>query len=135
MSNAVVKLHYWVGVLGIVAFLATGLYMHFGLDGLKETADLQRMSYRTCHIYILMMALLNLMVGIYGQAIYARATGWPRRIKFVSSGLFLIVLPMSLYSFFTEAVLAQIERPFAIGAVILVFVASVLALLSEALQG
>lgn len=134
MKPSIIKLHYWFGFSGILIFLATGLYMHFGLNGLQDMADLPRMAYRTGHIYILMMTLLNLLVGIYGRAAYERSTGWCRRIKLVSSALFLIVLPMSIYSFFTEPVMAQVERPLGTFAVIFVFAACILSLLSESLQ-
>ena len=61
------RLHFWVGLLGILAFLATGQYMHHVLDYLNGMADGPRLLFRSAHIYLLLTALLNLALGIYMQ--------------------------------------------------------------------
>ena len=58
-------IHFWVGVLGIILFLLTGLYMHIYLGHLRDVADGPRMVYRASHIYILLTAIINVVAGAY----------------------------------------------------------------------
>lgn len=101
-------LHLTAGVLGIVAFLGTGQFMHHRLDHLAGMPDAPRALYRSAHIYILFAALLNLGIGAYVTA--ARAIV-PRAIQYVGSALLVAALLSFLYGFFVETPLGLVERP------------------------
>src|SRR2546425_1275213 len=56
------RLHRLAGTLTVLCFLATGAYMRFGL----RTTDLDvahHLCYRSRHIYILAIGLVNLVLG------------------------------------------------------------------------
>ena len=59
--------HLAVGVLATVVFLATGQYMDRFLEHLQGMEPGPRLLYRTRHIFILLVALLNLALGTYAQ--------------------------------------------------------------------
>jgi hypothetical protein len=54
------RAHRVVGILGVLAFLASGLDMHFRHDHLRGLDMATRLSFRSIHIYLLFSALLNL---------------------------------------------------------------------------
>jgi len=59
------RFHLAFGAVLVVVFVLTGQYMDKLLDHLHGMADLPRMLYRSRHIYVLFMALLNLGLGAY----------------------------------------------------------------------
>src|SRR5262249_56697175 len=59
------RLHLVVGLVGLLAFLASGQYMDLGYDHLRRLDDTRRMLFRSTHIYLLFAALLNLALGLY----------------------------------------------------------------------
>lgn len=101
------KLHFIIGLIGLVAFLGTGLYMHFGFDHLRGMTDAQRLLFRSTHIYLLLTAMVNLALGMSLK----QAAGSGRWLQRVGS---LIVLSTPLFAaigFFTEPWLTELERP------------------------
>ncbi len=51
------KILFRLGVMGLVAFVGTGLYLRWNLAGLSADDLLRRMMFRANHIYILLSAL------------------------------------------------------------------------------
>ena len=56
-------LHFWVGTLGLVAFVVTGLYMLLELQGLMQQEAGSRMMYRSAHLYLMLTSVLNLALA------------------------------------------------------------------------
>jgi hypothetical protein len=81
------RLHLWIGLAGVVAFILTGQYMDRRLGHLAGMADLPRMLYRSAHIYLLLGSLLNLLLGLYVTDAPAGWRRWARRIGSVPIAL------------------------------------------------
>ena len=101
-------LHLLAGTAGLLAFLATGLYMDRSLAHLVGMADGPRALYRSAHIYLLFAALLNLVLGSY---LVMRQSVWAKAFQYVGSLMVLTSVAMFAYGFVVETPLAQIERP------------------------
>jgi hypothetical protein len=100
--------HLLVGVAGLGAFLATGLFMDRRLDHLVGMADGPRALYRSGHIYILFSALLHVLIGVY----FIRSRSLPGRlVQTAGSALLFVSLGLFLYGFFVETPIGAIERP------------------------
>jgi len=56
--------HIVVGVIGLVTFLLTGQYMDLVHEHLVNMDDGPRMIYRSTHIYILLVSILNVCIGV-----------------------------------------------------------------------
>lgn len=57
------RAHWLIGTLGLVAFLGSGLVMHYGYAHLQGMDRATHLSFRSIHIYLLFSALLNLCVA------------------------------------------------------------------------
>jgi hypothetical protein len=101
------KLHFAVGLAGIVAFLATGLYMNAGFPELYGANEVLRYLYRSNHVYILLASLINVALGVH---LAPAAPGWRATSSLVGS-LLVIAAPVVLcFAFLLEAPLATPER-------------------------
>lgn len=101
-------IHLLAGAMGILAFLATGLFMDRSLDHLVGMPDAPRALYRSAHIYLLFSALINVVLGSY---VVLGSRTWLRWLQYAASTLLLISIAMFLYGFIVETPLAQVERP------------------------
>lgn len=102
------RVHLMVGLAGFVAFIGTGQYMDRWHDHLRDTADVQRMLFRSTHIYLLWAALLNGAVGLH----LATARGWRRVPQTLGSALIVVAPAALLAAFFTEPWLSALDRPY-----------------------
>ena len=101
-------IHLIAGVAGLVAFLATGVYMDRSLAHLAGMPDAPRALYRSAHIYLLFSALLNMVLGSY---VVLRRGMWWQGFQYVGSLLVLGSGVMFLYGFAIETPAGQVERP------------------------
>lgn len=101
-------LHLIVGLLGIAAFLASGLYMHYGYDHLRGMADVQRLQFRSTHIYLLLCALVNLALGLY----LVPANGWRRWFQLPGSAILLVTPVLAAVGFYYEPWMSDLYRPY-----------------------
>jgi hypothetical protein len=90
------RLHIGVGVSAVVLFLATGIYMRTHQTFLLP--DGVRLLYRSRHIYLLLSALLNLLVGVQYRA---GASG--KVVRAIGSVLVLIAPPSLFAAFFVDS--------------------------------
>lgn len=104
------RLHLAWGALGIVAFLLTGQYMDRVHNHLIGQPDGVRMLFRSAHIYLLLAALMNLLLGIYGRPTQAH---WARVTQTLGSLAVLAGPPLFLAAFAWEPWLAGLDRPWA----------------------
>ena len=102
------RLHFWVGVIGVLAFLATGQYMFHVHAHLQGMPDGPRMLYRSAHIYLLLCAILNLVVGIYLQPAQLRI---PALLQYLVSAILLLSPVIMLTGFFIEPLGSDLHRP------------------------
>ncbi len=123
------RLHLLVGLLGIIAFLATGQYMDRVHDHLRGYDDTARMLYRSTHVYILLASVANAMTGIYLRPADAR---WRCGLQLLGSLALLAGPPLFLAGFCTEPYLSGLARPWsrpaiylALGGVVLHLIAAI----------
>jgi hypothetical protein len=95
------RLHLVMGLLAVLAFLASGQYMDLGHDHLRGLDDGTRLLFRSTHIYLLFTALLNLALGLY---LVESAPGWRRWIQRLGSAAVFIAPPLVGAGFFDRAV-------------------------------
>jgi hypothetical protein len=108
------RTHLVVGIVGALAFLASGLYMLLQETYRHELAT--RMLYRSTHVYLLFSALLNVALGLY---LVSAANGWRRWLRHAGS-ICLVGAPFLMaYAFLTEAHMTDLARPVSQPAVIL----------------
>jgi hypothetical protein len=101
------KLHLGVGLAGIVAFLATGIYMRAGFPDLYGSNEAVRYLYRANHVYVLLASLVNVALGVY---LVAGRTGWRAAVTMGGSILALAAPVVLCFAFFFEAPSATPER-------------------------
>ena len=109
--------HLLVGVLGVLVFLVTGLYMQSNFPALYAGNETLRYMYRANHVYLLLASLVNIALGVY---LVAPGTGWKARLSRVGSGLVLLAPLVLCYAFFVEVPKASPERIFTALGVVLV---------------
>jgi len=101
-------LHLLVGVVGLIAFMASGLYMAWVHAGLEGMPDGPRLFFRSAHIYLLWGALLNLLLGCYLARL---ERGLLRHVQSLASLLILAGPFMLCASFFAEQHNPDLDRP------------------------
>ena len=100
------KLHFGVGVTGVVIFLATGQVMERHTPPPGALGESARLLYRSRHIYILGSALVNLMVGLNSLP---HSTPWRVRAQAFGSVL-LMASPAALTTAFFQETQAGFQR-------------------------
>ena len=129
-------MHMVLGSVGILAFIASGQYMDLRLDHLRGMADAPRLLFRSAHIYLLLSALLNLVLGIYFRP--AR-TALRRGAQSVGSALIAAGPPLFVTAFISEPWLQGLARPYGRAATYTTFAGALLHLAgtsgSRALRG
>lgn len=108
MVGNVQRLHRIVGIVTVVAFLGTGIYMRLNFPSAYETTEIIRYQYRANHVYILFCGLMNVLLGLF---VVFQAEGWRKVVQRIGS-YFLLVTPVTLMlAFFIEPVRAVAIRP------------------------
>ncbi len=101
--------HLAVGVLALLAFIATGQVMDKKYDHLEGMDDAPRMLHRSAHIYILFSGGLNLLLGLYVRSF--QTTG--ARVMQTLGSVALLAAPVLLtLAFLYEPWLQDLERPY-----------------------
>jgi hypothetical protein len=101
------KLHFVVGLAGVVAFLVTGIYMRAGFPDLYAANEVLRYLYRSNHVYVLLASLVNVALGVHLTPV---APGWRAVVTRVGSLLVLASPAVLCFAFFVEAPVASPER-------------------------
>ncbi|NNE71800.1 MAG: hypothetical protein HKN29_15755 [Rhodothermales bacterium] len=101
-------LHLWIGIAAVIAFLLTGQYMERVHARLVDTEGVQRMLFRSTHLYILFTGLMNVFLGLHWPPL---TDTWARRLRATGS-VFVLVTPILLtIGFFIEPFLTEFARP------------------------
>lgn len=102
------RAHAWVGGLGVAAFLASGLWMHFRHDHLAGFDRATRLAFRSIHIDLLFAALLNVAVA---AAVRPLARAWTVCVAWLGSLSLLAAPPLLAVAFMREPLAEDLERP------------------------
>ncbi|MBT8102764.1 MAG: hypothetical protein KJO95_07320 [Gammaproteobacteria bacterium] len=103
------KTHLWVGVIGLIVFVVQGQYMDLVLGHLAHMADAPRMLYRSSHIYLLLVSVLNVALGLYMKS--DDPVLHPRIQALVSA--IVLMAPIGLLAgFFLEPAMQDLARPY-----------------------
>ena len=106
--------HLLVGLLFLAVFVASGQYMDLALEHLRGMADGPRLLYRSAHIYLLFVALLNLLLGCYLQVHGAPRA---RTLQLLGSTIMLVSPVLMTLSFILESQDDGLIRPLARAAI------------------
>lgn len=101
-------LHLVVGLAGVVGFVLTGQYMDRVHDHLRGMDDATRLLFRSTHLYLLFVSLINLGLGLYLRP----RSGWRRWVQSLGSLLLLAAPFVAAAGFFTEPWLTGLARPY-----------------------
>lgn len=99
--------HKYLGIVIVIIFLFTGVYMKFGFPGLYKEDEIIRYTFRANHVYILLAGLVNIVLGIY---LHVQPHGRKRFLQFIGSALILAAPILLVVAFFFEAPLGTPER-------------------------
>lgn len=110
------KLHTIVGVITVLIFLATGVYMSVNFPDIYSSNEIIRYQFRTNHIYILMIGLVNLVAGLYVRPDYKN---FRAIVSYLSSFILCTATLLLIIAFFTEPVQGLPIRPFSFYGIIL----------------
>ena len=103
------RVHFLVGLLGVVVFLGTGVYMRSRFPALYAGDEAVRYMYRANHIYLLLSSLVNIVLGL---SVAAPGRGWRARLGRTGSVLAILSPAVLCYAFFMEVPNASPERIF-----------------------
>jgi hypothetical protein len=124
------RLHLVAGLIGVAAFLVSGLYMDRSLAHLAGMEDAPRALYRSGHIYLLFASLLHLGIGAY---LVPRQSLAGRMTQYVASLALLAALVLFAYGFAVETPLGLVERPMTRVGIELAFAGTLLHAVASAL--
>ncbi len=102
------RLHIFIGLLTISAFLLTGLYMRLNFPDAYHQNEVARMMFRANHVYLLFSGLLNLGIGVF---FIAAVKPIGRRCQFWASVLLLTAPVLLGLAFWAETGDGSFERP------------------------
>lgn len=88
--------HRRAGLVIIVVFVATGIWMKAGFPGIDPPGHLVRALFRANHVYLLAAGLLNVAIGLYGVG-----NPGPARYRMQVTGSWLLLIaPLILFAAF-----------------------------------
>ena len=102
------KIHLFLGILIVVAFLLTGQYMHHNYNHLKDMELMNRALFRAGHLYILLFGLINASLGAHLKLSNIK---WIKTVQILGSIIIFLASFLVIYGFFEELPTQDIERP------------------------
>lgn len=97
-----------VGILTLVFFVGTGVYMMAIWDALADMPPAERIAHRANHVYILFASLLNLAAATYGSTPVA---GLRRLLHIIGAILILVSPALTILAFILERTDTTAYRP------------------------
>lgn len=115
--------HYIIGALTLILFIISGQYMGLVYGGFSNPElyghnEAVRYLFRANHIYLLLPALINLLLGSYLTLGKER---WHRTMQYIGSALLLASTILLLAAFMIEPPQPSPERPWTYYGLITVF--------------
>jgi hypothetical protein len=114
------RVHILIGILTVIVFLGTGLYMRTGFPELYGDREAVRFLFRANHVYILFSGLLNIMAGLLSVPL--RHSAALRGAAGLGSIALLLSAPLFITAFFVEPVQASPMRPLTVAAAFLALI-------------
>ena|SRR5437899_2544208 len=100
------RAHLAIGLLTLLGFICTGVYLRLHIAQLVEGPEAVRIAFRSNHIYILMSSLINLLLGVYAGPFQ------PRKPARLIGSILVLAAPFVLAAaFLTEPAKGRFERP------------------------
>jgi hypothetical protein len=120
--------HYLIGALTLILFIISGQYIGLRYQGFSEPElyghnEAVRYLFRANHIYLLLPALLNLLLGSYLTLSPQRGR---RIVQYIGSALLLVSTILLLAAFMIEPPQASPDRPLSYYGLISVFAGALL---------
>lgn len=106
MNHAAI--HRYIGIITVLVFFITGVYMFFNFPGLYGDNQVIRFLYRANHVYLLFGGLLNVAFGLY---VHFSDKKWQRYFQNAGSVMIQLGPIILLAAFYYEPSLASPERP------------------------
>jgi hypothetical protein len=115
--------HYVIGALTLMLFIVSGQYLGLRYQGFSNPElyghnEVIRYLYRANHIYLLLPAFINLLLGSYLTLAPERGR---RIVQYIGSGLLFVSTLLLLVAFIIEPPQASPERPWTYFGLIAVF--------------
>jgi len=123
------QIHLMVGVVTVVLFLGTGVYMRMEFPELYAEHEVIRFLFRANHVYILFSGLLNVVAGLY---MFVSEIPRKRTLQRAGSWLLLASSPTFLLAFAIEPMQANPMRPLTVTAAFMALVGVALHFLANA---
>ncbi|GJQ21599.1 MAG: hypothetical protein HBSIN02_19540 [Bacteroidia bacterium] len=123
------RAHISTGILTLLAFLGTGMYMRVNFPELYGDREAIRFLFRANHVYILFSALLNIMAGMIQHS--PQQSGVLQKGDVPGSIAVLLSAPVFIAAFFLEPPEASPMRPVTTAAAFLALVGVVLLVLAR----
>ena len=101
------RIHFIVGLLGVIAFLLTGQVMSHHVPNIHSLSAEVQLMFLSRHVYLLGGALVNLVLGLY---LKVHPPGWRRTLQQIGSPLILLSVLSLLMAFISEAPLGFAGR-------------------------
>src|SRR5690606_13699184 len=113
LSKNMQRLHFIAGILMLLIFLASGLYLHsqylhFRIPEAYHYNEIMRFQYRANHLYLLAVSLIHILLGAYLTINIIR---WHRRLQYAGSVFLLLAAVLLCAAFFLEPPKAAPQRP------------------------
>ena len=109
--------HTLVGLAFLMIFLATGAYMEWTFPS-GYRGDLgMRLMFRSAHLYILLSALINVVVGVQPER---RWQSWRKWARLSGSGCLMAAPALFTAAFFIEPTPGSASRPITLGGAVLI---------------
>ena len=109
------KTHLLLGAIGFLAFIATGIYMKASFPAAYNGNEVAHMMFRANHIYLLLSAFLNLVLGLF---LISPKQALARKVQNTGSLLLLFSTIVFFAAFFIETAQGNFERPLSLIAVV-----------------
>ncbi len=123
------RFHLYMGIIITIIFLLTGQYMMHFYDYMGAATPLERVLFRTGHLYILLVGFIHLMLGCYFQI---RKDRFRRIAQILGSILITISSILIILSFIFELPTESVDdRPMAIFGLFIVFGGALLHLVAN----
>ena len=93
------RLHLFVGIAGMLAFVLTGQVLKHHNPPMHTLSHEVRLMFVSRHVYLMGAAAMNLVLGLY---LRMHPSGWRRAVQHVGSALILLSVVLLLAAFFKE---------------------------------
>ncbi len=128
--NKLNRLHFYFGLISVLSFVFTGVYMRYNLMGIQEDDLLRRMMFRSNHIYILFASFLHLVMSFIPFSNLWRF----QKVQVLASSLFVFATLGLHISFYINPITGSMQRDLTRYSVITTIIALVLSLCVQVLN-